>query len=382
DEGTSSTNSYIEQQTKGAGATSDHSSEIENLKSQISSLSNSEETLKTQIEENEQAMTSYDEEAQNNIDTFNDYCDTVEEGSGTIDESFLTISEAYEGLSDAQTAAIDSILSAYETLTGSLSDLTTKIVQDDETTWAQIQANQTDTIAKTREFSDLYAQLIEAGVSESYLEAIGATGPEATPLLQDMLDSGTDTVLASQTEWEDAYGMIGDTLIDSFDLDTDTKEALKEYITGETGIVGTLKTAVDGANFDEVGLALSDGLTEGIESGSEDTETSMVDIMDGVRDAAKEAAGIHSPSTVFAEIGEYLDAGLAMGILNGGQDAFDAIKTITDAMKKVAEQNLASIEVGFESSFAGASESVDGRLQQMVNTVKNGTNAMQKVASA
>lgn len=58
-------------------------------------------------------------------------------------------------------------------LSGSLSSLNDKIEEDDDLTWSQVKKNQEDTIAKTQEFADLYTQLINAGVSESYLNAIG-----------------------------------------------------------------------------------------------------------------------------------------------------------------------------------------------------------------
>ena len=137
-------------------------------------------------------------------------------------------------------------------LSGSLSSLNDKIEEDDDLTWSQVKKNQEDTIAKTQEFADLYTQLINAGVSESYLNAIGATGPEALPLLKGMMNDGINAVLDSQAEWESAYDSINKTFTDGMKLSDEDKAILRDYISGESGVFGTLESAIQAAGFSEM----------------------------------------------------------------------------------------------------------------------------------
>lgn len=167
-----------------------------------------------------------------------------------IAEQELTVEEWSSYMEDRMYEAAGEILVTYETMTDGLSNLGEKIVQDNETTWNDIKSNQADTIKQVTEFAELYAQLIKAGVSDSYLEAIGATGPESIPLLKDMLNSGTDEVLKSQDEWEAAYEQVAKgPLTDVLKVDDETATAIQDFVTGKTGIYGNLQDAIEGVNF-------------------------------------------------------------------------------------------------------------------------------------
>lgn len=280
--------------------------------------------------------------------------EAVTENTQTILEAYGSVRNAYDDLGKHQQEAIDGILGAFETMTGSLGNLTQKIKEDSKTTWAEIQKNQQDTIAKTQEFSDLYAKLIKAGVSESYLKAIGATGPESIPLLKDMMSKGTDTVLQSQKEWQDAYGVIGDTLTDSLKVDDTVGSSLKEYVLGKSGIYGTLQGAIDSADLDALGKSLTDGVSKGIINNKADVAAAATDMADGTADAARDALGVNSPSKVFAEIGKFLIQGLVKGLESNegtvykkaAQIAGNVTKTLKDALEIHSPSRVMRDEVG------------------------------------
>lgn len=262
------------------------------------------------------------------------------ENAQTILEAYGSIGKAYEDLGERQQQALDGITGAYETMTGKLSDLTEKIKLDSKTTWAQIQANQEDTIKKTEEFSNLYAQLIEAGVSESYLKAIGATGPEAIPLLKDMLAQGTETILESQADWQSAYGVIGDTLVGALEMDDGIREAIKDYVTGEAGIYGTLQGAIADADLNALGKSLTEGVSKGIIDNTDSLTGSAEKMAGATTDAAEEAWGIHSPSRVFADIGKNLMLGLVQGMADREGTVYAKAESIAGNVTRIMKKTL------------------------------------------
>lgn len=263
------------------------------------------------------------------------------ESTLTILEAYGSIKNAYDDLGKKQQEALDSVVGTYEVMTGKLSDLTEKIKLDDETTWQKIRENQADTIAKTQEFSDLYAQLIQAGVSESYLQAIGATGPKSIPLLKQMVAQGTDTILETQAEWQKAYGVIGNSLVGTLKLDDGVKEALKNYVLGESGVYGSLQGAIEAADLNALGLSITQGVSAGIIKNTDNAKNAATDMADDTTEAAEEAWGIHSPSRVFREMGQFLMDGLTQGLSQNAPKAYaksaEIANQVTSIMKKALD---------------------------------------------
>ena len=264
----------------------------------------------------------------------------VTENSQTILEAYGTVADAYEDLGEKQKAAIDGISGAFETMTGKLSNLSEKIKLDSETTWKEIQKNQEDTIEKTTEFSSLYAELIEAGVSESYLKAIGATGPQSIPLLKEMLEQGTDTVLESQQEWRDAYNVIGDTLVESLNLDDDVRHALKDYVLGESGVYGTLRGAISEADLNALGKSVTEGIAKGIIGDSDKVSGAAKNMAEETTDAVEDEWDINSPSKVFADMGKNLMAGLVTGIEANENQVYRKVRSVANNVTQIMRDTL------------------------------------------
>lgn len=273
-----------------------------------------------------------------------------------------SIAEAYDSLTEAQQESLGRLVGAYETMTSSLSNLSEQIVRDDETTWASVKDNQASVIAETQTFSDLYAQLINAGISESYLDAIGATGPESIPLLQGMLNSGIDEVLASQSEWETAYQGIGDSFVDSFKMDDKAKSAIKEYVNGQSGIVGTLQSAIDAADLNGLGNAVGTGFAEGVEDTVPDVEVAGENIGEAAKKGAKAALESNSPSKVFIRIGKDVVLGFKKGLTDNKDDATIATANIIKAASAKAKSEVSA------ANFSSIGT-------QMMNGITNGINS-------
>lgn len=249
-----------------------------------------------------------------------------------------------EELSDAQQDTLDRVVNAYETMTGSLGSLNSKIEEDDELTWSKVKKNQEDTIKKTKEFADLYTQLIDAGISESYLNAIGATGPEALPLLEGMMKDGVDKVKESQSEWEAAYDSISDSFVDSLQLSDEDKATIKSYIAGESGVLGTLQSAIEAADFspimEEAAEDTIKGYTNGIESGLFDIRPLGIKIGEFMREGTEESLGIGSPSKVYNGYGQDTIQGYINGIKAKQNELDSAMKKIMSSAGKTASTSL------------------------------------------
>lgn len=332
-------------------ATNDTSLKEKERKSIIEDLTNQENLLNGQLTT---LGDSYNYVTGIVVESASTQAQAVADNTQTILEAYGSIENAYSSLGEKQKQAVDEITGTFETMSGKLSDLTKKIKEDNKTTWAEIQKNQKDTIEKTQEFSELYAKLIKAGVSESYLKAIGATGPESIPLLKEMLSQGTDTVLKSQKDWQDAYSVIGDTLTNSLQVDDKVSNSLKDYILGKSGVYGTLQGAINSADLNALGKSLTDGISQGIIKNTEDVKKTTTGMATETTDAAANAWEIHSPSKVFAELGKNLMQGLVNGLtanenivyVKAGQIANKVTQTIKDALEIHSPSRVMRDQVG------------------------------------
>lgn len=347
----------------------------------IADLTLQEETLQMQLESLGESLAYVTDVI---IQSTEEEANAVTENTQTIMEAYGSLANAYEDLGERQQTALDNILGAYETMTSKLTDLTTKIELDSETTWAKIQENQQDTIEKTKEFSELYAQLITAGVSESYLNAIGATGPESIPLLKEMLSQGTDTILNSQADWHDAYGVIGNTLVDSLKLDSSVEDAIKGYIMGESGVLGTFQNTIATADLDGLGKSITEGLSSGILESTDNAVNAATEMADATTTAAMEAWDINSPSKVFAEMGRYLVAGLIEGISGEGGTVSAAFESVVpnaiDAINKSLSSAMPGIKTTFQTGFQESATAVQNQVNKISLDVKTGLATIQTTA--
>lgn len=291
----------------------------------------------------------------------------------------LCISElmqANDALSQSQKDTIDRITSAYETMTGTLSNLSEEIKEDSETTWKKVQDNQADTITKTQEFATLYARAINAGVSESYLNAIGATGPEALPLLRGMMEGGIEEVLKSQTQWQQAYESIGHTFTDSLQMGDEERAAIQEYILGESGVFGTLQQAIDSADFASLTKAVPDGMAEGINKNAEAAVEATGQMVEEVKGAATGGLDIHSPSGVFRGYGENTIQGFILGAQGQQGSLNTAMKSIMNEAGNIASNSLKNAIKGMEfissASFAKVSAATKSGMNEMTSQIADG----------
>lgn len=285
----------------------------------------------------------------------------------TVEEFEQLQKDAAEKVAEAN----QRILSAYQTMTASLGNVNQEIQLDSKTTWSSVQKNQTDMIAKTEEFSSLYAQLIKAGVSESYLDAIGATGPESIPLLRSMITAGTDEVKSKEKEWEAAYGTIQDGLASALSDDKETQTAISDYISGNNGIGPSLKKeladALEAADF----AGLAKAVPEGVGKGIVDNLTSATDETKNMGEEAgksfKAAIKSNSPSELFAKIAE----SMPQGVVSGVSRMWHVVTTMLT--KVVGQAKTTAISAVTSNDYPSVGENM---VQGMINGITSKSSAL------
>ncbi len=299
---------------------------LKNVENELSivtgSLEANAEAAKTVTNANQELLDEQERIAQRRVEE-------EERVKNAVLESANAQEITYEELQEQLKASADAILGVYEDMTSGLSDLTKQIELDNELLWENVRKNQEESIKNTEKFSNLYAELINAGISESYLAAIGANRVEAIPLLESMMDEGVDKIKASEKEWQDAYKGVSDTLIDALEIDEEQRSAIESYISGETGIYGNLKSSISGTDFNLLGYGIGNDITKGMERGILAGTPSINSASDQIAwssvQAAKNTLGIQSPSKVFEEeIAKMQMLGWENGIKKYGSDVVKA----------------------------------------------------------
>ena len=292
----------------------------------------------------------------------------------------MTLKELEEAQKNAAKGIEDvnkNILSAYDNMTAGLKNVNREIKLDTETTWKTVIKNQQDTVPKVKKYADLMGEAMKAGVSLQYLEAIGATGPESIPLLEDMMATGFDTVLEGQAQWEEAWRTVPDAFVTVLSDDTDIQNAIKEMISGQRGIGPTLQQklqqALDDANFAGLFEAVPDGAGEGIARKTYVANDATMEMIKAMYGAGKGGLESSSPSELFARLAESIPQGIAKGIERMMQVVKNAI---TDLVNQ-ARLHMSSAVSGSDFSSIGANmvqgmiNGVNSKASSLTSAVKN-----------
>lgn len=115
-----------------------------------------------------------------------------------------------------------------------------------------------------------------------------------------------------------------------------------------------------------IGQSLSQGMTIGVSSLAANVAQAAVKVVNGAEIAARKAAGIQSPSKVFAELGGYLAEGLAVGIDEKSAQAIEAARVMVVATS-VAAAAVAPVS-GATSSGSGAAPQINVTVNTLPGT--------------
>lgn len=146
---------------------------------------------------------------------------------------------------------------------------------------------------------------------------------------------------------------LGGTWVDA--INTGVTESVETVINTAVKMISSatdaIKTEENYFKWRDVGKYLVYGLAKGIKMNTSVVVKVAREVIQAAEKAAREAAGIHSPSKMFAEIGRYSVMGLAKGLIDNadlsnnaaselGQSAIDNLKATIQRISDVVESDL------------------------------------------
>jgi len=112
----------------------------------------------------------------------------------------------------------------------------------------------------------------------------------------------------------------------------------------------TLRQSVRDADFESIGIDVTDGLKGGIDKGSKDVEKSATNMADDTTKATRNAFETHSPSRVFERIGGDLTSGLVLGINKGQSKVIQAINKMFKQVQANSTKSFKGITKGYDTA--------------------------------
>ena len=238
-------------------------------------------------------------------------------------------SQSFATMTDSQQAVVNGFRDMFNISAGYLNDLTRNFKYNNDLTWESAQANQARMIEATDEHTALYSELINAGISEAYLSAIGADSARAIPLLREMQAGGIDEIKARQTEWYAAHENNANTMIDAIDGLSDVhRNVIRGYVKDSIG--GTFQQALDDSNFRKMGESAPNGFMDGVRSRQEAASNLMDRLMQTLADSPKSIFIMNSPSRLFRGYGTNIIDGLNIGLNQGESSVLTTARRIAN----------------------------------------------------
>lgn len=293
---------------------------------------------------------------------------------------------------DAAVASLDALSKAYsETLIQAVKTVSERFTIIDElparmqTSFDDIKKSLDEQTKYWNEYADNLKLLEEAGLGQAVMDELADGSQESVAVVQALADEirqlgGVDTtsvkakidevnnafdtlsqaeqktsetMAAIQTDFEDTLAAIveacglsgtesGESLITNLNLalsgsgEEVRQAAMTAIIVGLDGAVTDIEQPTN-----DLGSNIVAGIKIGAYSAQSDLNIALSSIVTSAIQAAKAAAGIHSPSRVAAdEIGEPLSEGVAVGIIYGAQHIAEAAKTTADEALDALGQSI------------------------------------------
>lgn len=200
-----------------------------------------------------------------------------------------------------------------------------------------------DTIAQ--KFPEVAKVLQEEGpkaagaFAQSFLKAT----PEQQKGLEDAIVNNRNALGTIETDIKASIGnnvatasQLAQDMTKGFDQNLDFSKVTKEGIDSASGVlkdggvVDPLKNTANKLGID-TGQALALGIASGMGNSSPIIQQAAKDAVDAANKAAREQAGIKSPSRLFAEVGQQLGAGMALGLSDSQAQVIAEAEAIVQA---------------------------------------------------
>lgn len=165
------------------------------------------------------------------------------------------------------------------------------------------------------DWSDGLAELIDRGVSDGLIEKLREAGPSSAAEIKAMT-SMSDTELKDYSDkFDEAYAKAYKAAEKSLgNMRDESSRQIQQIISDVAGKSPSLQEA-----YDILGGYAATGFANGLTRPEKlaDIDRAAQQMVDAAYQSVKAAAGIHSPSRLFADLGGYIPQGMARGISGG-----------------------------------------------------------------
>ncbi len=177
--------------------------------------------------------------------------------------------------------------------------------------------------------------LAEWGIDQGLLNTLEEAGPSSASKVQAMIDMGKPKLQKYSEQWSNLQGEIHSIAEQQSD---DVLEQTTQMIGDMIGIADKGKDGAKG-EYRELADMVIQGYADGIRTGTDQVIVPVTaEMMQKAILAAKEEAGIASPSKVFRQLGRYNDEGMALGFADGEDDVAKAAANMVQSAIGAAER--------------------------------------------
>ena len=285
--------------------------------------------------EHKKAIEELDEQEQLLTETLENLSTQQAETENQIKTSIEAITEAtesgigrqmvaFEDLSETQQKAIESMKSTWEEYQEAATNMFDTLSDEAELTVSEMTENLEENQRIIGEWADNIATLAERGVDEGLLEKLREAGPESAGHVNALVNA-SDKELEKLSE---VFAKGGETATDALTKalgieETQIMDAIEHLVVGTER---TLRDQIMYAGFEKVGLAIPEGLGDGIVDGIGDVEDATSRMVSNTIDKSEQMLEMRSPSRVFRRQGEAVTDGLSLGIEDGTNNVVNAAK--------------------------------------------------------
>lgn len=222
-------------------------------------------------------------------------------------------------------------------------------------------------------WSDGLAELIDRGVSDGLIEKLREAGPSSAAEIKAMT-SMSDTELQDYSDkFDAAYSKAYKAAEKSLgNMRDESSRQIQNIISDVAGKSPSLQEA-----YDILGGYAAAGFANGLTRPEKlaDIDSAAQRMVDAAYQSVKAAAGIHSPSRLFADLGGYIPQGMARGISGGMAEVSAAAADMVSAAGEVRLPDYTSADTALGAVRAAAKrdERTAGRLT--ANTAEYAQNA-------
>lgn len=223
------------------------------------------------------------------------------------------------------------------------------------------------------DWSDGLAELIDRGVSDGLIEKLREAGPSSAAEIKAMT-SMSDTELQDYSDkFDAAYSKAYKAAEKSLgNMRDESSRQIQNIILDVAGKSPSLQEA-----YDILGGYAAAGFANGLTRPEKlaDIDSAAQRMVDAAYQSVKAAAGIHSPSRLFADLGGYIPQGMARGISGGMAEVSAAASDMVSAAGEVRLPDYTSADTALGAVRAAAKrdERTAGRLT--ANTAERAQNA-------